>query len=812
MNRQAPAPPAPNPACLTPAEIHQLLDNALPDHVLLVAENHLSNCHSCQLALHTASGGPLLLAEVGHAIREAEQFPDSLRPATPDAPNPDPFTPTALLALLGPTDDPQMLGRIGPWEISGLVGIGGMGAVFKAFDPALNRFVAVKILLPHLAATPTAHARFLREAQAAAAVVNEHVLPIHAIDEFRGIPYLVSQYVRGGTLQQFIALHGALPLPEILRIALHVTKALAAAHQLGIIHRDVKPSNILLDASGHRAWLADFGLARAADDLPITRSGQLAGTPQFMSPEQIHAAQLDPRSDLFSLGCVLWTMAAGVPPFHADSPWTSMRRIVDQPTPELPPSRSPPPHWLQHLIRLLMAKRPEQRPQSAALVAELLQQCLRHLEHPQTNPVPALLCHPPTVLSNSRIRSLLMTCLAASVALLVTCFAPSPSNSPATPAPATPMVTAPPAIAIATAPAPAAPDDMTGVNFVAGHKIEIIGSANVKNLDSVPVLRRDLAFPMFGDTNIQQFADNATFNFPAGNGGFGQVGGGGGGAVGGAVAAGGGGGGFAGGGGLNGAGGEPVSPNFGIALKITPEKAAGKRKTRLIIDIEPGATLVEHDGQTVQAPTGAMQISCPEFEQQFPDARFIYAERRQNPNRTLKEIRGTLKIQPGRELKAVFQNAKPGKQKVDGEEFQLQKVEQTAAGLSITVAFPPTTLAKKARTIPDRMQATMQASFAMQASIEDSSGQFHEAKSGGSGGGASGGVSSFSFNGVPQGQKNFQPPVQPPVQPTVMTFQFSPLKKDRTVKNVILHMADIEGQPELLPFTIVTLPAAPGKP
>lgn len=384
-----------------------------------------------------------------------------------------------------------------------------------------------------------------------------------------------------------------------------------------------------------------------------------------------------------------------------------------------------------------------------------------------------------------------MTCLTVTTALLLACCVAPSGNSPVATPPAATWTAAPTAAPVASP----APDGMTGSTVAGGYKIELIGSGNVKNMDSVLVLRRDLAFPMFGDANVQQFADSATFNVPGnqGPGGFGQVGGGaGGGGIG--FAAGGGGGGGA----VGGQGGDHISPNFGLALKITPEKSTTKRKARLIVDIEPGATLVEQDGQTVQTTGGAMQVSYPEFEHQFPEARFLYAERQQNPNRVLSEIRGTLKIQPGRELKAVFQGSKPGKLRVDGEEFQLQKVEQTASGLSITVAFPPTTLVKKARTIPDRMQAMMQASLAMQASIEDSAGQFHEAKSGGSTGGSGGGFSSFSFNGIPQGQKNFQPPVQP----TVMSFQFSTLTDGRTVKNIILRLADIEGEPERVPFTI----------
>jgi serine/threonine protein kinase len=773
-----------NTTCLTPAEIDLLLADRLPTPRLLLAENHLSHCSVCQQALQTAAGGGEFQSEVTAAIH-ADPHPNPLASTSPQ------ITASALLPLLGPTDNPHMLGRIGPWEIAGLVGIGGMGAVFKAFDPSLNRFVAVKILLPHLAAAPSARTRFSREAQAAAAVVNEHVLPIHAVDEYRGIPYLVMQYVRGGTLQQRISDRGPLTLPEILRIALHIARGLAAAHEIGIIHRDVKPSNVLLDDSGQRAWLTDFGLARAADDASVTRSGQLAGTPEFMSPEQIQGAPPDPRSDLFSLGCVLWTMAAGFPPFRADTPWTVLRRIVDQPTPELPRLQTPPPPWFTTLLQLLMAKQPDNRPRSATAVAELLQQCLRHLEHPRINPLPPALESPQNLFSSPRKRNLLMTSLSLAAAMFFASLAPT-ATGPTSPEPA---ATQPAANATLTA----TPDGMTGSTIAGGHRIEIVGSANVKNMESVAIFRRDLAFPMSVDSNFQQFGDSANFNVPGGN--FGGGGGGGGGGI---AAAGGGGGG--GGGNAGGPDGELISPNFGIALKITPEKANSKRKVRVTVDLEPGASVVEQDGQTVTSPAGSVQVSYPEFEQQFPDCRYLYVERRQNPNRVLKEISGQLKIQQGRELKAVFPSAKPGKQRVDGEEFQLQKVEQNADGLRITAAFPPTTLARKARTMQEQLQAMMQASFAMRASIEDSNGQFHEAKSGGSSGGSSGGMSSFSFNGIPQGRKNFQPPVQP----NVMTFQFAPLQ-GRTVKNVILRMADLEGEPQLVPFTIA-VEAAPAQP
>ncbi|MGV2336668.1 MAG UNVERIFIED_CONTAM: hypothetical protein LVR18_22045 [Planctomycetaceae bacterium] len=339
---------------------------------------------------------------------------------------------------------------------------------------------------------------------------------------------------------------------------------------------------------------------------------------------------------------------------------------------------------------------------------------------------------------------------------------------------------------------------MSGSTTAGGHKIEIVGTANVKNMESVVVVRRDLAFPMFGDTNFQQFGDGANFNIPGGNA---------------AGAAGGGGGGFAAAGGAGGGGGnaggpvgEPISPNFGIALRITPEKATGKRRPRTIVQLEPGASIVEQDGQTVNTPVGSLQVACPEFEQQFPDCRYLYAERQQNPNRGAERNQRSIENPDRRELTAVFPAAKPGKLRHRWRRIPASKGRTNRRRSPHHSRLSPTTLAKKARTIPEQLQAMMQASFAMQASIEDSNGRVHEAKSGSSSGGSSGGSSTFSFNGIPQAQKTFQPTPQP----TGMTFQFAPLQ-GRTIKNLILRMDDIEGEPRIVPFTIA-VEADPAKP
>ena len=186
--------------------------------------------------------------------------------------------------------DPTSLGRVDDYEVLDVIGQGGMGIVARVHDPQLNRLVAIKFLAPHLATSAAARQRFAREAQAAAAVVHPHVIPIHLVNGSRDIPYLVMHYVAGDSVQQRIDRIGPLPLKDILRIAMQTARGLAAAHEQGMIHRDVKPSNILLENGVERVVLGDFGLARAADDASLTHSGVIAGTPDYMSPEQECAA------------------------------------------------------------------------------------------------------------------------------------------------------------------------------------------------------------------------------------------------------------------------------------------------------------------------------------------------------------------------------------------------------------------------------------------------------------------------------------------------------------------------------------------
>src|SRR5262245_24619179 len=201
--------------------------------------------------------------------------------------------------FLDPSDQPGSIGRLGHYEVRDVVGRGGMGVVLKAFDESLHRVVAIKVMAPQLATGATARKRFTREARAQAAVTHDHVVTIHAVEESGRLPHIVMQFVARQSLQDRLDRTGPLALQEVLRIGMQTAAGLAAAHAQGLVHRDVKPANILLENGVERVKLTDFGLARAADDASLTQSGVVAGTPQYMAPEQARGEPVDQRADLF---------------------------------------------------------------------------------------------------------------------------------------------------------------------------------------------------------------------------------------------------------------------------------------------------------------------------------------------------------------------------------------------------------------------------------------------------------------------------------------------------------------------------------
>lgn len=296
---------------------------------------------------------------------------------------------TALDGLIGVTSDlsyldsptePDSIGRLDHYEVLGLVGQGGTGVVLRARDTKLQRVVAIKVLNASLATSREARRRFVREARAAAAVRDPHVIDIYAVCDEGPVPYMVMEYVDGCTLEALIRERGPLDVSEVLRIGIQVATGLAAAHKQGLIHRDIKPANTLLENGVQRVKLTDFGLARAADDASLTQSGFIAGTPAYMSPEQINGDPIDHRSDQFSLGSMLYEMTTGRAPFRAPNTAALLRRIVDEAPEPIHEINPEVPDSLNRLIERLHAKNPADRPASATEIAESLGRMLAEVQ------------------------------------------------------------------------------------------------------------------------------------------------------------------------------------------------------------------------------------------------------------------------------------------------------------------------------------------------------------------------------------------------------------------------------------------------
>jgi serine/threonine-protein kinase len=349
--------------------------------------SHLESCSSCREELERMAAESAWWSKANRILGESSH--NTVNASVHSAPY-DVRRPSldATLDFLETSANVASLGRLGPYEVTEVIGRGGMGVVLKGFDIALNRYVAIKVLAAELATSGPARKRFAREAQAAAAVVHDHVVAIHAVDENGRLPYLVMPYIAGRSLQDRIDRDGPLAVTEILRIGMQIASGLAAAHAQGLVHRDIKPANILLENGVERVKITDFGLARAVDDASLTRSGVIAGTPLYMSPEQTRGEPLDHRSDLFSLGSVLYAMAAGHSPFRTDNTMGVLRRICeDSPRPirEINPEV---PVWLGLVIEKLLRKSPADRFQSAAEVADLLGQYLAYVQQPTLAPRP----------------------------------------------------------------------------------------------------------------------------------------------------------------------------------------------------------------------------------------------------------------------------------------------------------------------------------------------------------------------------------------------------------------------------------------
>jgi serine/threonine protein kinase len=278
-----------------------------------------------------------------------------------------------LTDFLAPAQAPGELGRLGPYRVLRVLGTGGMGVVFQAEDPHLRRLIALKAMLPSLASNDSARQRFLREARAAAAIDHDHVVAIYQVGEDRGVPYLAMPFLQGESLDDQLTRARLLAPVEVMRIGREAAAGLAAAHKRGLIHRDVKPANLWLEAETGRVKILDFGLARAADDdNRLTQEGAILGTPAYMAPEQATGGAVDGRCDLFSLGCVLYRLCTGVPPFQGSDPLSIMLAAATE-QPKAPSAINPKvPVALSALVMKLLAKKPEGRPPSAQAVVDAI--------------------------------------------------------------------------------------------------------------------------------------------------------------------------------------------------------------------------------------------------------------------------------------------------------------------------------------------------------------------------------------------------------------------------------------------------------
>lgn len=338
---------------------------------------HLDTCEACQATLEELAADRQLLRVAQDAGHTWPTHDTTLEHLLIDLEGRDDEAQSVAMHLvcLEPPTKPGTIGRLAHYHVLEIAGRGGMGVALKAIDEKLGRLTCLKVFVWPSAASHSVRERLQREARAAAAVESERVVKIYAVDEHRGWPYLAMEFVSGRSLQEEIDHRGALPIDKLLQIGADVARGLAAAHAKGLVHRDIKPGNILLENGSNRAKLTDFGMARALDDGRLTVEGCIAGTPEYMSPEQVRGEAVDHRADLFSLGSVLYTMCTGRSPFAAESSLAVLRRILDDTPRPVEQLRPDVPPALARLIARLHAKNPAARPQSAEEVLDLLARC-----------------------------------------------------------------------------------------------------------------------------------------------------------------------------------------------------------------------------------------------------------------------------------------------------------------------------------------------------------------------------------------------------------------------------------------------------
>lgn len=288
------------------------------------------------------------------------------------------------LSFLDPPNGPDEIGFIHHYRVIKIIGSGGMGLVFEAEDTHLKRIVAIKVMKREFVESYSSRERFLQEARAAASIESDFIVTVYQVGLAKDVPFLAMQMLHGEPLDARLEREAPLPMPEAILIARHVAEGLAHAHERGLVHRDIKPANIWLESESHtkskafrRAKLLDFGLARPLETKrKLTNVGIIVGTPQFMSPEQANGVEIDCRSDLFSLGTLLYVMLTGRLPFTAPTTPAMLIEIISKDPPSPSQFNKCIPIEIENLVVKLMSKQPEDRPNTAQEVVETIENIL----------------------------------------------------------------------------------------------------------------------------------------------------------------------------------------------------------------------------------------------------------------------------------------------------------------------------------------------------------------------------------------------------------------------------------------------------
>lgn len=327
-------------------------------------QSHVDACQRCRTTLNAISP----------ATQMFEQRDDSIA-SSPTLGIRGPVLATDLYPFLKPGVEADELGRLGNYRVLELLGKGGMGFVFRGEDIALRRPVAIKVMRPEMNRDSKGGERFIREARTLAKIKHDHLVTIYSADQDGDIIYFAMELLEGESLESWMRSHQSADLGEIIRIAREIASGLAVLHKRKLMHRDVKPANIWLEAPNRRVKILDLGLARpdgAASYAALTDSGIVLGTPDYMSPEQANGGEVDARTDLFSLGCILYRLCTGKAPFPGKTfPDVLMALANDTPTAPIKLNAELPPP-LSKLIMQMLARNPKARPASAEAVVQAL--------------------------------------------------------------------------------------------------------------------------------------------------------------------------------------------------------------------------------------------------------------------------------------------------------------------------------------------------------------------------------------------------------------------------------------------------------